>query len=162
MKLGSREILEILETVRELGFRQFRLVDGDVALEVSTQEGGSLAMRTETSVSAPTAVAQPPTAPAAVPQAAQPEPSSRQISRPGLVAVVAPMAGTFYRSPSPGAPHFVEVGTKVTNNDVVCIVEVMKLFNSLRAGCSGVIAEIAATNEAMVTPGQPIMWIRPE
>lgn len=93
--------------------------------------------------------------------APQQERPLRQESRTGLVAVAAPMAGTVYRSPSPGTPHFVEVGTKVSSNDVVCIVEVMKLFNSVRAGQNGVIAEIVVENEAMVVPGQAIMWINP-
>ncbi|MGH3437307.1 MAG: acetyl-CoA carboxylase biotin carboxyl carrier protein, partial [Sciscionella sp.] len=81
--------------------------------------------------------------------------------RDGLVAVTAPLLGTFYRSPAPGKPPFVEVGSEVEAADSVCIVEVMKLFNQVTAGNKGRIAEIVATDGAMVEFGQTLMWIEP-
>lgn len=71
------------------------------------------------------------------------------------------MSGTFYRSPAPGEPPFVEVGSRVEVSDVICIIEVMKLFNSIRAGTAGVITEIAVDNEGAVVAGQPVIWIKP-
>jgi acetyl-CoA carboxylase biotin carboxyl carrier protein len=71
------------------------------------------------------------------------------------------MSGTFYRAPAPNAPAFVEVGSKVGASDTVCIVEVMKLFNTIAAGVSGTVVEIAAENEQAVTTGTPLIWIRP-
>ena len=70
------------------------------------------------------------------------------------------MSGTFYRAPSPNAPPFVEVGSRVDASSTVCIVEVMKLFNTIAAGVSGTVVEIVAANEAAVTTGMPLIWIK--
>lgn len=77
------------------------------------------------------------------------------------VAVRAPMVGTFYRAPAPGAPPFVEVGSAVTEDQTVCIVEVMKLMNEVRAGCGGRVIAIHAENGALVEYGQPLIVIDP-
>lgn len=71
----------------------------------------------------------------------------------------APMVGTFYRSPSPEAEFFVEVGSKVSKNTVVCIVEAMKVMNELPADCSGTVAEILVENGNGVEYGQPLFKI---
>jgi acetyl-CoA carboxylase biotin carboxyl carrier protein len=68
----------------------------------------------------------------------------------GFIPIKAPMLGTFYRAPKPDAPPFVEVGQLVTEEDVVCIIEVMKLFNMVRAGVRGRIAKICAENAQLV------------
>ena len=81
--------------------------------------------------------------------------------RRGGVEVKAPMVGTFYRSPAPGAAPFVEVGSVVDEEDTVCIIEVMKLMNSIRAGCRGQVVEICAENAAMVEFSQVLMVIEP-
>ncbi|MBI2152179.1 MAG: acetyl-CoA carboxylase biotin carboxyl carrier protein, partial [Candidatus Rokubacteria bacterium] len=75
--------------------------------------------------------------------------------------VKAPMVGIFYRAPAPGAPPFVEVASLVTENDTVCIIEVMKLMNSIRAGCRGRVVEICVENGAVVEFGQTLMVIEP-
>lgn len=77
----------------------------------------------------------------------------------GLVAVRAPMLGTFYRAPSPGEKPFVQVGDKISPNDTVCLVEVMKLFNSIKAGVAGTVVKILVENGAMVEYGQPLILI---
>ena len=81
--------------------------------------------------------------------------------REGLVAVSAPMTGTFYRAPSPDAPPFVEAGDTVEATQTVCIVEVMKLFNSIAAGVAGTVVEVCVENESSVAAGQPMIWIEP-
>jgi len=75
------------------------------------------------------------------------------------VEVKAPMVGIFYLAPAPGAPPFVEVGGLVTEDDTVCMIEVMKLMSSIRAGCRGRVAEICVENGAMVEFGQTLMVI---
>jgi acetyl-CoA carboxylase biotin carboxyl carrier protein len=77
------------------------------------------------------------------------------------VEVKAPMVGTFYLAPAPGAPPFVEVGSLVTEDDMVCIIEVMKLMNSIRAGCRGRVVEICVENGAVLEFGQTLMVIEP-
>ena len=79
----------------------------------------------------------------------------------GAILIQAPMLGTFYRAPKPGAPPFVEVGQRVTEDDVVCIIEVMKLFNTVKAGVQGQITKILAENGQMVEFQQPLFLIKP-
>ena len=78
----------------------------------------------------------------------------------GVLAVTSPMLGTCYRAPSPGAKPFVEVGDKVKPDDTVCLVEVMKLFNSLKAGVAGTVEKILFENATLVEYEQPLIWIR--
>ena len=73
--------------------------------------------------------------------------------------VDSPMLGTFYRAPSPGAMPFVEVGSVVEPGTTVCLVEVMKMMNSIRAGVVGTIAEILVDNAELVEEGQPLFRI---
>jgi acetyl-CoA carboxylase biotin carboxyl carrier protein len=77
-------------------------------------------------------------------------------------AVSAPMVGTFYRSPSPGAPAFVDIGSKVSKGDPICIIEVMKLFTTVHADWSGTITEIGPENAQPVQYGQMLFVITPE
>jgi len=69
------------------------------------------------------------------------------------------MLGTFYRSPSPGEKPFVEVGQRVKADDTVAVIEVMKLFNSIRAGVDGTVARIEAQNSALVEYNAPLVII---
>ena len=78
-----------------------------------------------------------------------------------LVIVESPMVGTFYRSSSPGAQPFVEVGAKVQAGAVLCIVEAMKLMNEIEAEVAGEIVEICADNAQPIQFGQPLFKIRP-
>jgi acetyl-CoA carboxylase biotin carboxyl carrier protein len=80
----------------------------------------------------------------------------------GLVAVNAPLPGTFYRAPRPGAAAFVEVGDEVGEDTVVAIVETMKLMNSVHAGTRGRVAEICLANAEPAAQGATLMWIVPE
>jgi len=74
-------------------------------------------------------------------------------------AVKSPMVGTFYRSSSPGAPAFVEIGSKVTEGDTVCIIEAMKILNEIEADKSGTITQILGENGQAVEYGQPLFII---
>jgi acetyl-CoA carboxylase biotin carboxyl carrier protein len=78
---------------------------------------------------------------------------------PGHVLVKAPSLGTFYRAAKPGDPPFVEVGKTVTRETELCLVEVMKLFTTLRAGVGGKIAKILVNDGAMIELGQPLFLI---
>ena len=77
------------------------------------------------------------------------------------VEIKAPMVGTFYRAPAPGASPFVEVGSIVDEDDTVCILEVMKLMNSIKAGCRGRVAEICVENATLVEFGSTLLVIEP-
>lgn len=76
------------------------------------------------------------------------------------VIIKAPMVGTFYAAPKPGAPTFVKEGDVVAPQTVLCIVEVMKLMNNLEAGVHGTVEKIFVQNEQAVEYGQPLMLIK--
>ena len=75
--------------------------------------------------------------------------------------ICSPMIGTFYDSPSPDSPPYVEVGTRVTAESVVCIVEAMKVMNEIKAEKSGVVTELLVENAKPVEFGQPLFKIKP-
>jgi len=76
-------------------------------------------------------------------------------------AIEAPMLGTFYRSPAPGEPPFVDVGSAVEPDTIVCIIEVMKMMNSVHAGIAGTITEICVANGDPVEYGTPLFRVEP-
>lgn len=78
---------------------------------------------------------------------------------PSWTVVIAPNLGTFYRSPKPGSPAFVEVGQKIAAGTEVCLIEVMKLFTSVRAQIAGTVRHIAAEDAQLVEGGQPLIYI---
>jgi acetyl-CoA carboxylase biotin carboxyl carrier protein len=79
----------------------------------------------------------------------------------GTHVIRSPMVGTFFRAPEPGAKPFVEPGKKVKADTIVCIIEVMKLMNSVEAGVNGTVTHVFVDNAAVVEPGQPLIAIRP-
>ena len=100
--------------------------------------------------------------PAAAPTPVEEPPAGDDGAIPDRLAVVrAPMVGTFYRAPAPDAPPFCSVGDTVSADDTVCLIEVMKLFNSIAAGIDGTVVEIRADNETRVVHDQPLILIEP-
>lgn len=79
----------------------------------------------------------------------------------GLVAITSPMVGTFYRSPSPDSPAFVDVGDTVKPGKTVCIVEAMKLFNEIESEVSGKVVKVLVENGKPVEYGQKLMLVKP-
>lgn len=124
-------------------------------------------------VQAPTAA--PMAAPAPVPVAAAapaptPAPVAAEAPAPAApaapaavdgVEIASPMAGTWYRSPAPGEPPFVNEGDRVTQGQTIGIIEAMKLMNEIEAEVSGTVVKVAAENGKPVTPGQPLVIIKP-
>ena len=102
---------------------------------------------------APSAAA--PAAPGPTPPAAPEKPSKP------LTLIKSPTPGTFYASSSPGAEPFVKVGSRVTPETVVCIIEAMKIFNEIQAECSGVITEVCVENQQPVEYGQVLFKVDP-
>lgn len=87
---------------------------------------------------------------------------TKDIDMTNLKKIESPMVGTFYAAPSPEEPAYVEVGHKVTNDTVVCIVEAMKLFNEIEAEIEGEIVEILVENGQLVEYGQPLFLVKPD
>ena len=84
-----------------------------------------------------------------------------QISEEASDVIASPMLGTFYRAPAPGAAPFVDVGSTVDPDTLVCIIEVMKMMNSVHAGVSGTIAEVCVENGEPVEYGAPLFLVVP-
>ena len=99
-------------------------------------------------------------APARTPVA--PEPRAEDGSTDGIHPIVAPMLGTFYRAPAPGATPFVDVGSRVDEETVVCLIEVMKMMNAVPAGVSGTVVAVCAENAQVVEYGAPLFHVEPD
>jgi acetyl-CoA carboxylase biotin carboxyl carrier protein len=103
----------------------------------------------------------------AIPIAPSPSPAPVPVPAPAprvmdkLVDVISPMVGTFYRSPAPDEPPFVDVGDRIRTGQTVCIIEAMKLMNELESEVSGEIVEILVQNGEPVEYGQPLMRVNP-
>jgi acetyl-CoA carboxylase biotin carboxyl carrier protein len=96
--------------------------------------------------------------PAPLPAVAASKP--QRATPPGAIAVPAPLLGIFYRAPKPGEPPFVEVGSKVSPETVIGIIEVMKLMNTVRAGVGGEVLRIDAVNGELVEFGETILLVK--
>lgn len=138
-------VKKLIQTVKEEDISGLAVEEGGVKYEVQ-RHGGQI-------VSSHVPVQQ---APVASQPAAQPAESEEE----GLIPITSPMVGTFYRSPSPEAPSFVEVGDDVASGKVVCIIEAMKLFNEIEAEVKGKVAKILVENGQPVEYGQKLMLIK--
>ena len=141
-----KKLIELLET-------------SDIA-EIEIKEGEE-AVRISRSSSVKTTVVAPATAPAAAP-APSPVAAAEEKLAPQTISghvVSSPMVGTFYRSPSPSSPPFVEIGTHVKAGDVVCIIEAMKMMNQIEAEKAGIIEAILVNDGEPVEFDQPLVTI---
>src|SRR3989337_1535095 len=134
MKLTEDEVIQILKLVEESRFGEFHLEMGDLKLHVRKGGGGGV-----DGPAAPSQIVVPSKPVTEMKKEAQSpgtmlrEEKVPTIPEENLVPIKAPMLGTFYRRPSPGAPSYVEVGTFVKEDETVCLLEVMKVFNSVKA-----------------------------
>jgi len=153
-----QRILKIIDEAKHL--EELELVYGGFRLHIRRQggpAGASRAVIPDTPAPVPAA----PAASTAVPAPAATPPAADKPVPAGMVAIRAPMLGTFYRAPAPGEKPFVEVGQAVEVDDTVCLIEVMKLFNSIKAGTVGRIAEIRAQNAGLVEYNEVLIVIDP-
>ena len=142
-KLTYEDVLRIVDLVKSTQFSEFRLKVGEIELHLRRTNGAA------------------PASPQS-PVGAVPELAAERSFAAGSVLVRAPIVGTFYRAPAPDAAPFVEVGRHVEPDTTVCIIEVMKLMNSIAADARGVVTEIVATNGQAVEHGEVLMVIRPD
>jgi acetyl-CoA carboxylase biotin carboxyl carrier protein len=155
--LTAKDVAEIMRLLDQSSFDSLSLeIDG---VKLNLQRGSAVPIR-EAASPGPLAGPQASVPPLhAAPAAAK---KIKPPSEPGLVEIASPLLGIFYRAPKPGEPPFVEVGSKVGEETVVAIIEVMKLMNSVHAGVKGEIVEILATNGTLVEYGEILMRVRPE
>jgi acetyl-CoA carboxylase biotin carboxyl carrier protein len=165
MKLTQDDVQDILELLDASSFDELSLQTEQFRLSLRRTGSGDWTQATET-LSAPRLLKLSTDAPAAETgtTAADTATAPRNTSggAVGFIEVYAPLPGTFYRSPQPGAPPFVEVGSHVEEDTVVGIVETMKLMNSIPAGTTGVVAEICAGNAQAVEKNTVLMRVKAE
>ena len=151
-----RRILEILDSAEHL--ESLDVTVGEFELHARKPGASSFAPQETRQMPAARSVEQAQAATAAAPAAAT---EVLQEVPEGLVAVRAPMVGTFYLRPSPDQPAFVTVGGAVQAGDTVCLVEVMKMFNSVKAGVAGTVERILVDNGKPVQHDQIVLLIKP-
>ncbi|KOE76074.1 acetyl-CoA carboxylase [Vibrio parahaemolyticus] len=147
--MDIRKIKKLIELVEESGIAELEISEGEESVRIS---------RHGTAAPAPVHYAATPVAapaPVAAPVADAPAAEAPAAAVPAGHQVLSPMVGTFYRSPSPDAKSFVEVGQKVNAGDTLCIVEAMKMMNQIEADKSGVVTAI------LVEDGQPVEFDQP-
>ena len=154
-----KDIKRIVEMMKSNDLTEFTMKDED--FELAMKRGSSEAPQI---VYASTPAAAPVAAPVAAPAApaAAPAAPAADSEDDGLIEIPSPIVGTFYRKPSPDADNFVEVGSEVTGDTVVCIVEAMKVMNEIKADVKGVIKKILVDDTSPVQYGQPLFLVEPK
>jgi len=164
------EIKELIRIVQETGIGEIEIQDGDYRIRISGPNAGSKKVILQQAVPVvPLAAAPASAAPAvASPHAAEPPVASSAVAAVSSTAeadqevtVTSPIVGTYYDSPSPGAPPFVKVGDRVEPKQVLCIIESMKLMNEIEAETSGIVVAKLVENGRPVEYGQALFRLRP-
>ena len=152
--MDLRKLKKLIDLVQESGIAELEITEGEEKVKIV--KGGVV-------MTAPAVMVAPAAAPAGAPRPAAPSGAAAGAGAPEAAApaveghvVKAPMVGTFYRSPSPDAKAFVEVGQAVKEGDVICIIEAMKLMNEIDADAAGTVKAILVENGQPVEYGQPL------
>ncbi len=160
--MDIRKVKKLIELLEESGIGEIEIKEGEESVRISRGVSGAPAPAVNYGAVRPpppaSAAAAVPPAPAAAPAASTPEPDTADVDTNGHI-VKSPMVGTFYRSPSPSSPSFVEVGATVKAGDVLCIVEAMKMMNQIEADASGTIEAVLVENGEPVEFDQPLFSI---
>jgi len=145
--MDLRKLKKLIDLVQESGISELEVTEGEEKVKIVKHGAAAVAYA----------------APApAVPQAPTPIAAPVAANTPAAIqghVVKSPMVGTFYRSPSPGAKHFVEVGDTVKSGDTICIIEAMKLLNEIECDKDGVVKAILVENGQPVEYGEPLVVI---
>ncbi len=145
--MDLRKLKKLIDLVQESGISELEVTEGEEKVKIVKSGGAGVVYASPV----PVATAAAPTAPAPAAAAAPAEITGHFVK--------SPMVGTFYRSPSPGAKAFVEVGDTVKSGDTICIIEAMKLLNEIECDKDGVIKAILVDNGQPVEYGEPLVMI---
>lgn len=153
--MDIRKIKKLIELLEESGIAEIEIKEGEEALRISRMPpAGTVSAYPLTQL---VHAGAPPRIPEVPPAAHVESPAVKP--KPNEHVITAPMVGTFYASPSPGAPAFVEIGDEIKVGQVLCIIEAMKMMNQIEADKAGRIASIMARNGDPVEFGQPLFVI---
>ena len=150
--MDLRKLKTLIDLVSESNVSELEITEAEGKVRIVKSVGGVVQQYVAAPVQAPVA-----TAPAAAQVAELPAPSTP--AAPAGHIVKSPMVGTFYRSSSPGAKPFVEVGSQVKEGETICIIEAMKILNEIEADKSGTVTRIMGENGQAVEYGQPLFVI---
>ena len=151
--MNVKEIKEMISLMNENNLLELEIEKDDMRIKL--KKGSS---HGQDAVPAPVYIER---QPIAEHQSQSQEQARKEISASNKLEIKAPMVGTFYRSPSPEAPAFVEVNQEITPGQVICIIEAMKLMNEIKSEVKGKIFEILVDNAEPVEFGQPLFLIEP-
>lgn len=155
--MDIRKVKKLIELLEESGIAEIEIKEGEEAVRITRSHGGAAApMQYFAPPPAYGGPAPPAAAAAAAPLVASAEPEPEL--PPGKV-VTAPMVGTFYTAPTPGADPFLEVGSEVTIGQTLCIIEAMKMMNQIESDQAGKVVQILVENGEPVEFGQPLFLI---
>jgi acetyl-CoA carboxylase biotin carboxyl carrier protein len=157
--MDIRKVKKLIELLEESGINEIEIKEGEEAVRISRMPSGGIAAQYPPAMYTPPPIAAP-AAPSAAAVAGAPggdAPAAAKRSNEHVVS--APMVGTYYAAPSPGAKAFVEIGSEVREGQVLCIIEAMKMMNQIESDKSGKITAIMAQNGDPVEFGQPLFVI---
>jgi len=155
--MDLRKLKTLIDLVSESNISELEITETEGKVRIVKGGGGAAPVQYVQTLAAPQAAAAPAAAGAPAAPAVASAPAAE--AAPAGHAVKSPMVGTFYRSSSPGAAAFVEVGSKVNEGDTICIIEAMKILNEIEADKSGTITQILGENGQAVEYGQPLFII---
>ena len=150
--MDLRKLKKLIDLVQESGIAELEITEGEEKVKIVKGGGVSVSQ-------APLAPAQPPPAPPPAAGSSAAAPAAKPEAGQEGHVLKAPMVGTFYRSPSPDAKAFIEVGQPIKEGQTICIIEAMKLMNEIESDASGVVKAILVENGQPVEYGQPLFII---
>lgn len=154
--MDIRKIKKLIELLEESGIAEIEIKEGEEAVRISRMPTGNALVHAMPQFALPQMSA---ALPLEAPAAAAPAAEAAAKARSNEHVVTAPMVGTFYAGPTPGAKSFVEIGDEVKVGQVLCIIEAMKMMNQIEADHAGRITSIMARNGDPVEYGQPLFVI---
>ena len=151
--MDLRKLKTLIDLVSDSNVSELEITEAEGTVRIVKSAPAPVAMVTQMAAAAPVAVA--------APVAAAPAPAAATVAEaaPAGHTVKSPMVGTFYRSSSPGAKAFAEVGQQVKEGETICIIEAMKILNEIEADKAGTITKILAENGQAVEYGAPLFII---
>ncbi len=155
-----KEIKSIIDLMTRNGLTEFELEKDNVKIRIKRGTGGESTSVTMLARENGGGSALPFVAPAPVVQLPLSSAPAPAVDAANFKEIKSPMVGTFYRSPSPETPSYVEIGQSVTEDTVVCIIEAMKVMNEIKAEVRGVITEVLLENTKPVEFGKPLFRVK--
>ena len=155
--MDLKDIKAIIDLMKKNSITEFEMEKQDFKIRLKRGLNGGTPVPSLDELPPAAVIATPPQIPVSTPPgtAAPPPPAT------GEIEIKSPMIGTFYRAPSPEAASYVEVGTDVNPDTVVCIIEAMKVMNEIKAEVKGVVTQVLVENAKPVEFGQPLFKVRP-